>query len=261
MNWVHTMNVIAVIALFLPVAAIIILRLSLYRTFPILFFYYAFAFFFNLLSLGYFSTIPDDIKNNLAVTNNLLDGPLVLSFFIYLCYTKKQKQLIWKLVAGLLILSVFAVFIEGFNNDGARIVLGPSVAFILFFSFKFFNHYTKLIIRKPNVTGKTIMAAAFIFCYCIYAIIYLLFYVLKIKAVEDTLLIYFLATIFAAGAMAVGIFHEGKKIRRIREVQVMRKELATLYAEESSSPGKRKNRVPDELFGFDPSQVIPGFRN
>jgi hypothetical protein len=260
MNWVHTMNVIAVIALFLPVVAIIVLRLSLYRTFPILFFYYAFAFFFNLLSLGYFNNIPADIKSNLAVANNILDGPLVLSFFTYLAYTKKQKELIWKIVAGLLILAFAGVLIEGYNDDGARIVLGPSVAVILFFSFKFFNHYAKLIIRKPNVTGKTIMSAAFIFCYCIYAIIYLLFYVLKIKAVEDTLLIYFLATIFAAGAMAVGVFYEGKKVKRIKEVQIMRKEMATLYAEEGRTPGKR-NRVPDELFGFDPSQVIPGFRN
>lgn len=260
MNWVHTMNIIATVALFLPVAAILILRLSLYRTFPVLLFYYAFAFFYNLLLLGYFNGIPNHIKSDIAVTNNLLDGPLVLSFFTYLCYTKKQKQLIRKLVGFLLVLCVLGVVLEGYTDDGARIALGPSVAFILYFSFKFFNHYTKLIIRKPNVTGKTIMAAAFIFCYCIYAIIYILFYVLKIKAVEETFLVYFLATIFAAGAMATGIFIEGKKVRRIREVQVMRKEMAALYAEEGRTPGKR-SRVPDELFGFDPSQVIPGFRN
>ncbi|MEP6513736.1 MAG: hypothetical protein ABJA79_07695 [Parafilimonas sp.] len=260
MNWVHTMNVIAVVALFLPVAVIIVQRLSLYKTFPILLFYYSFAFFFNLLLLGYFNTISDTTQSYLAVTNNLLDGPLVLSFFTYLCYTKKQKQLLQRLVAGLLVLCIVGVAIEGYNDDGSRIVLGPSVAFILFFSFKFFNHYTKLIIRKPNVTGKTIMAASLIFCYIIYAIIYILFYVFKIRPLEDTLLIYFLATIFGAGAMAVGVFYEGKKVRRIKEVQVMRKEMAALYAEDGKIPRKR-NRVPDELFGFDPSQVIPGFRN
>ena len=254
------MNIIATVALFLPVAVILILRLGLYRTFPILLFYYAFAFFFNLLLLGYFNGIPNHIKSDIAVTNNLLDGPLVLSFLTYLCYTKKQKQLMWRLVVFLLALCVLGVILEGYTDDGARIVLGPSVAFILFFSFKFFNHYTKLIIRKPNVTGKTIMAAALIFCYCIYAIIYMLYYVFKIKELEDTFLIYFLATIFAAGAMAVGVFYEGKKIRRIKEVQIMRKEMASLYAEEGKAPGKR-SRVPDELFGFDPSQVIPGFRN
>lgn len=256
------MNIIAVVALFLPIAVIIIFRLSFHRTFPVLLFYYAFAFFFNMIILGYFKDIPNHIKSYIGVTNNLLDGPLVLAFLTYLSYTKKQRQLIWRLITGLLILSVIAVFIEGYNDDASRIVLGPSVIFILFFSVKFFNHFTKLIIRKPNAAGKTIMSASMIFCYTIYGVIYLFFYVFKIKNIEETFLFYFLATIFAAGGMAVGIFYEAKKIKRIREIKLVRKELAILYAEEHNSPNKKgRSRVPDELFGFDPSQVIPGFRN
>jgi Flp pilus assembly protein TadB len=100
-----------------------------------------------------------------------------------------------------------------------------------------------------------------IFCYTIYGIIYLLFYVFKIKDLEETFLFYFLTTIFAAAGMAVGVFYEAKKIRRIKEIKQVRKELAVLYAEENRDPNKRRTRVPDEIFGFDPSQVIPGFRN
>lgn len=261
MNWVHTMNIIAVAALFMPIAVILIFRLSFYRTFPILLFYYAFSFFFNLIILGFFNFIPNPVKSYIGATNNLLDGPLMLAFLTYLCYTKKQKQLIRQMITGLLILSVIAVFIEGYNDDASRIVLGPSVIFILFFSFNFFNHYTKLIIRKPSAAGKTIISASLIFCYTIYGIIYLLFYVFKIKDLEETFLFYFLTTIFAAAGMAVGVFYEAKKIRRIKEIKQVRKELAVLYADENKDPNKRRARVPDELFGFDPSQVIPGFRN
>lgn len=257
------MNIIAVVALFLPIAVMLFFRLSFHRTFPLLLFYYAFAFGYNLMSLGFINFIPAGFKKDIAATNNLLDGPLILAFLTYLCYTKKQKILIKRLIAGLLILAVLAVAIEGYNNDAARIVMGPAFILILFFSVKFFNHFTKLIIRKPNSVGKTIMSASMIFCYSIYGVIYLLFYVFKIKEeLEGTFLVYFLATIFASGGMAMGIYYEATKIRRIKEIKLVRKELAVLYADENNSPGKRSgNRVPDELFGFDPSQVIPGFRN
>jgi len=259
MNWVYTMNVIAAGALFLPIAAIVFSKISFHRTFPILLVYYSFAFIYNLMTLN-FEKFDLHVINNTAVANNLLDGPLMLGFLTYLCFTKSQLKMMRGLIAGLLILTVIIVFFTGFNDDAVRIMLGPAVSAIFLFSCKFLSHYSNIIVRRPSSTGKTLMAAALISGYGTYAIIYVLYYVVKIKAVDDTFLVYFLATIVSASCMAIGIYYEGKKIKRIKEVQRMRKELAELYADEANSSSKR-NKLLDDLLGFDPSQVVPGFRN
>jgi hypothetical protein len=261
MNWVFVLNIIAVAAFFLPIAALLFTRLAFHKTFPLLLLYFIIAFIDNLLA-GNFVVVSPELKKYIGITNNILDGPLVLGFMPYLCYTLRQKQLLKKMWLGIIGLTVVTVAITGFGVNAIRIVLGPSILLTIFFNYKFFIHYIRTTIRNPHAaTGKALISASLLFAYGAYLFIYILYYVMRSKNLEDAYMIYFLSSIFSAALISIGVLYEAKRYKRIKEVQVMRRELAILYEGEKNNPGKKRIRSLDELFDFDPSKVIPGFRN
>ena len=261
MNWVLIMNIAASIALLAPIVTIIATRLSFYKTFPLLLLYYILTFVYSLMTAG-FIPANNQLMYYFGITNNVLDGPLMLGFLIYLSFSLKQKKVLKILLCVVIAFTVITIFFTGYNLNTIRIVLGPSILFTFIFSLIFFAYYTKIVLHKLSAgAGKTLISASMIFGYGTYAVIYVLYYVLRSKNVEDAFLIYFLASIFSAGFLSVGVFYEAKRMKRIEEVKRMRKEMALLYAEEKNKPPRKKNQSLDDLFGFDPSEMIPGFRN
>ena len=261
MNWVLIMNIVASIALLAPIVTIIATRLSLHKTFPLLLFYYIITFVYSVMT-GDFIAVNDKVKYYFGITNNILDGPLMLGFLIFMSFSLKQKKILKTLWVGVVIFTIVTIVFTGYNINTIRIVLGPSILFSFIFCIIFFAYYTNIILHKTSAgVGKVLISASLTFAYGTYAVIYFLYYVLQSKNIEDAFLIYFLVSIFSAVLLSVGIFYEAKRMKRIKEIIQARREIALLYAEEKDNRNREKPKSLDDLFGFDPSEMIPGFRN
>ena len=60
-------------------------------------------------------------------------------------------------------------------------------------------------------------------------------YVLKTPYVADTFLVYFLVTTFSSLVMCAGIIVERKRIQKLSELKITRKELSDIYKDTSTS--------------------------
>ncbi len=230
MNWNFTMGLISTIALFLPIALIIILRLSTYRSFPYLLAYYVFVFVYNLFTEGYINS-GGDVIYYWGLTNNLLDAPLMLSFLTYFSTSASFTLKMRVLTLLFLVFDAIVVIWGGFNVSILTIVLAPGLVAILAFCFFFFVRQIKIAIVYQKATGKALMVSSLLFAYGCYSIIYLIYYVFKTKDVANTFLIYFFVTTVSSLLMCVGLLLEKKRVRKLVELKVVRKELSSIYNE------------------------------
>src|SRR5688572_9060972 len=97
MNWNSIMGFIAVLALFLPVFFIVLLKLSRYRIFAALLIYYSVVLIYNILTQGYI-VADGNIIRTWGIGNNLVDAPLILFSLTYfsgsVSMTRKMKAII-----------------------------------------------------------------------------------------------------------------------------------------------------------------------
>lgn len=235
MSWNSTIGLISSIALFLPVFFILILKLGTYRTFPALLSYYLVILIHNLLTLKYI-TGSEDVTHYLGIANNLLDAPLMLTFLTYYCTTPNFRKRMHFVILGFLAFELAIVSWKGFTVEAITITIGPGLLLVVAFCLHFFVRQSKIAIMHGKATGKAIIAAALVFAYGCYIIIYLLYYVFKTRHVDDTYLIYFLVTIFSSMLLCSGIIIERKRIQKLNEVMIARKELASIYKDVKPTP-------------------------
>jgi len=247
MTWNSVMGIISLIALFLPIFFLLVLRLGGYRSFPALLIYYSIVFSYNLIALGYIK-MDKGIIDSWNICNNLLDTPLMLIFLTYYStspgFTKKIK-----IVTGLfLAFETTVLLLIGFNTRAITIILGPGLMIVFVFCLHFFIRQTKITIMHRKATGKAIIAASLLFAYGCYGIIYLMYYVFKTPHVADTFLVYFLVVTFSSLLMSAGIFIERKRIQKLNELKQTRKELSIVYNETTRTP------VRSAMLDFDKEQ-------
>jgi hypothetical protein len=233
MTWNSVMGLISSVALALPVIFILALRLGTYRSFPALLVYYVLVFAYNLFTENYVH-VSTDFERNWGLANNLLDAPLMLFFLTYFspssAMTKKMKILIITLVA----FDVLIIGLRGYNVDSLTIIMAPGLLSVLAFSLYFFVRQTKITIMHRKSSGKAVIAAALLFAYGCYGIIYLMYYVFNkiiVNSIDDTFLVYFLVTTFSSIFICVGIVMERKRVQKLNELKVTRKELSIVYKE------------------------------
>jgi hypothetical protein len=231
MTWNSTMGFISTVALFLPILCILLLRLGAYKTFPALLIYYSSVFIYNLFTEG-FIRADRSVIHYWGISNNLLDIPLLLTFLIYFSssneFTKRIKYLIW----GFILFEAIVVAIFGLNVNAITIILGPGIIIAIAFSMVFFIRQTKITIMHRKATGKALMAASLLFAYGCYGIIYLMYYIFKTKYTDDAFLIYFLVATLSSLLITAGIIVERKRIRKLSELKITRRELSNVYAHE-----------------------------
>ncbi len=228
MTWNSTIGLISSIALSLPILFIIILRLSGYRTFPALLAYYFIVFSYNLFTLKYV-TPGQDITHYWGIANNLLDAPLMLTFLTYFSTSPTFSRRMKIIIASFLVFELAVIIWKGVTVDAITIIMGPGLLTIIGFCLYFFVRQSKIAIKHGKATGKAIIAASLVFAYGCYTLIYMIYYVFKTPDVADTFLIYFLVTIFSSLLITAGIIIEKKRIHKLNEVKVARKELASIY--------------------------------
>ncbi|HEV7779712.1 MAG TPA: hypothetical protein VGO58_00520 [Chitinophagaceae bacterium] len=235
MTWNSVMGLISSIALFLPIFFILVFRLGSYKTFPALLVYYIIVFSYNLLTEGYIKADGDTI-HYWNIFNNLLDAPLMLLFLTYFSTSTiftKRMHLVIALLVGF---ECIVVLLKGFTTEAITIILGPGLLTVVFFSTYFFIRQTKITIMHSKATGKAIIAASLLFAYGCYTIIYLMYYVFKTPYVADTFLVYFMVATFSSLLMSAGLIMERKRVQKLHELKLTRKELSDIYKGETAAP-------------------------
>jgi hypothetical protein len=223
------------ISLAFPIILMIGLRLAAYRTFPALLLNLGFTLFYNL-SLKYIN-LSDGIVDNLNIWNNLMDAPLMLLFLTYFSTSPAFAKKMRYAVVLFILFELTVILAVGYNLHAITIIIGPGLAIVFAFCLHFFIRQTKITIMHRKASGKAIMAAALLFGYGSYTLIYVMYYVLKTPFVADTFLVYFLSVTFSSLLLSAGILIERKRIQKLNELKLTRKELSIIYKEhEKTTP-------------------------
>lgn len=228
MIWNSAIGLISSITLSLPILIIIILKLGGYRTFPALLAYYFIVFSYNLFILEYI-TPGQEFTHYWGIANNLLDTPLILTFLTYFSATPGFRRRMNLIIISFIVFEIAIVAWKGITVDAITIIMGPGLVTVIGFSINFFIRQSKITIKHGKATGKAIIAASLFFAYGCYTLIYLMYYIFKTQQIADTFLIYFLVTIFSSLLITAGIIIEKKRILKLNEVMIARKELASIY--------------------------------
>jgi hypothetical protein len=222
------MGLLTTIALITPVFSILINKLSLYKSFPILLFYYSILVIYNFLNLGYI-TVSKDLLYYLGNTCNLLDTPLMLLFMSYFSQTASFRKKLYILTVGFGAFETLIVAIYGLSTKAATIVLAPGFLLVIGLSLVFFIHQVKIAVVHHKAIGKAIMSTSILFAYVGYAFVYTVYYIIQSPQTADTYLIYFLITIASSVSMSTGVFFERHRVKKLDELKTTRKELKDLY--------------------------------
>lgn len=240
MNWNSIMGLVSSFALAGPILLILILGLARYRSFPVLLLYYCSVLAYNLITERYIS-VSSNIEQNWGYINNLADAPMLILFLSYFSPSKIFTQRLRLLAASFILFEAIVISVVGFNLNAITIIIGPGLLIVCGLCMFFFIRHTKQAIENRKATGKAMIVTSLLFAYGCYFIIYLLYYVFKAQNdangvaneqyVNDTFLVYFISTSLSAFLMCIGLVVEQKRIRKLKELMVTRKELSSLYTE------------------------------
>jgi hypothetical protein len=256
MSWNSIMGFISTFALSLPVLFILVTKLATYRSFPALFIYYISVVIYNMLTEGYIKA-PADTVYYWGLVNNLMDAPLMLYFLTYFSPSKRFKKRMQLIILGFLLWEAAILVFVGLNFDGITVIMAPGLPLVFGYCLFFFTRHVKHAIVHRKAAGKAMIVSSLLFAYGCYTIIYLMYYVFKAhidannqvkpQYVEDTFLIYFIVTFFSSILISAGIIVERKRIQKLTELKVTRKELSAIYPAET----KRTAPLRTVLLDFD----------
>jgi hypothetical protein len=242
MNSNSLLGIISSIALFIPVALVIILKLFSNRSFLALAIFYFIVGAQNLMRQSVFG-IPKWIYQSMSLVDNILEIPLMLLFLTFFSASALMTRRIKTCIYVFLGFEAIILVIFGFNVKAIRIILGPDIALIVAISFSFFLRYVRLSVSNPKSMGKAVMASAVFISYVIFSIVYIFYYLVKNQQYRgDAELIYYLVSILSAILMAIGIVIENKRFKKLDELRHTRKELATIYGEKKVAAFKKDSR-------------------
>jgi hypothetical protein len=248
MTWNDVMGLISTVALSLPILILIVTKLAGYKTFPALAVYYSTLVAYNMLTQGYIQG-SGSFTRSVGITNNLLDAPLILTFLTYFSTSARSLQRIKILIVAFIVFELVIISIYGFSIKAITIIMGPSIVLVLGFCVPFFVHQTKITIMHHKATGKALMIASLLFAYGCYSIIYLMYYLLNFRNTEDAFLVFFLVSTFSSLLMSAGIFVERKRVKKLSELKIVRKELSEIYGNDKIAAPLRP-----AIFDFDKEQ-------
>jgi len=248
MTLFNLMGFFSTVALAIPIIVLLTTKLTWYRSFPALFFYYLFVLIYNLVLLGYIK-IDGNFKYYCGVFNNLMDTPLILSFILYFSKTKGFRQKLLIAILSFIVFEIIIVAIFGYNVKATTIILAPGLIMTLAISLLCFLHQVKIAVEYHKAFGKAVMAASLLFAYVGYGFVYAVFYLIKPVYKDDAHLVFFLITIFSSVAMSAGIYLERKRVQQLLELQTTREELKEIYGEKETK--KMANAFEAAIIDFD----------
>jgi hypothetical protein len=238
------MGAAASICLLLPILSIIFLRLTSHRSFPILIGYYLMTFICNILSLEYIKLSPA-ILDIIVYINNLLDAPVILYFLTYFNPLKEFRKKTWWIIVVFVVYEIIILLWNGLNDTSLTVIQGPGFALIICYCLQLFSHQVKLAITNHKASGKAFMISALLFSYGTFMLLYLMSNIFEIQIgdngqprldyIQDLFLIFFIATIISCVTMTWGLYIESKRIQKLAELKIARKELSEIYSERKAT--------------------------
>ena len=230
------LGIISTIISFIPIVLILFFKLFRHRSFFALSIYYLLPGIYNLAQ-EHLITLPPKFYHYFGLINNLLDAPLMLVFLCFFSYSSLMTKRIRLGIYFFLLFEVIVLVITGLNVKAITTILGPGILAILPFSFFLFLRQVRLTIIQQKALGKALMISSVLSSYIIYLLIYLFYYVLKTPNVhDDVVLMYYVVSLLSTLLMSSGLIIENKRIKKLKELQNTRKELASIY-------GKTKTAV------------------
>ena len=227
------MGFISTIIFLMPVAIIFLLRLNRFKCFLAAGLYYLLGFCSSFLKEGYLNT-PKEFNQVFEIGYNLLDMPLMFIFLAYFSTSIDLGRKIRWSVLGFLAFEIAIVLIYGYNKQALTIIMAPGLAAVLFFTAIFFVRQIKITIQHQKATGKALMLSSLLFAYGCYALIYVMYYLMQAQDVTDIFVMYFIVTILSAVLLSIGMVVENKRIRKLKELKLVRKELSMVYGDPTS---------------------------
>jgi hypothetical protein len=231
MNLQESMGFIFTTTLVLPIIFIIAFRLYRYRSFLALGIFYLLAFFDAMMMQKY---IPagTEFRRIFGITTNLLDVPLLLTFFSYFspssaCTRRMKYAMIFFVAFEIIIMSIY-----GFNRSALTIIIAPGLAIILFFCACFFIRQIKIAIMYRKAIGKALMTSSFLFVFGCYSLIYVMYYIIRTPHTKDVYIMYLISSALSVIVVSAGIIIETRRLRKLQELQITRRELSRIYADD-----------------------------
>ncbi|TAL42581.1 MAG: hypothetical protein EPN92_11440 [Chitinophagaceae bacterium] len=243
MNWHAAIGILSSIALFAPVVLILAFGLLRRKSYLALFIYCLLAFTYNLMTENII-IVPRSFERTWGIINNLLDFPLMITFLMMFSTSVAQKSRMKLYLVVYLCFELVVMIFFGLSIKTITIVMGPGLVLILIISSYFFFEKVQQSIIHIKALGKAFLTAAIVFAYGCFSFIYVMHYVIEMPDVPNIFLIYFLVTIVYCSLLATGLFIENKRIRKLEELLVTRKELHRFFNDEKSpaTSGKTPDR-------------------
>lgn len=241
MSLQYTLGILSTVALFAPVFCLALLRLYRFRVYLALFIYCILAFAYSLMTEDLIN-LPSRAENLYGLINNLVDVPLMMIFL--LLFAKSQRQRTWMIRLTVLYLVyelAVLLIMQKLDRDTIAVTMAPGLAMVLFYSISFFIHRARVAITYQKAHGKAILISAILFAYVCFTFIYVMHYVLQIKATNDIFLLYYIVSLIYSTTLAIGLVIENRRIKKLEEVHTTRRELSEVFSKDRT---ERKKAVP-----------------
>lgn len=242
MNWNSAIGILSTVALFAPVFIILITGLIRYKQYLPIFIYCILAFGFNLMT-EHLVNIPKTVERYYGIINNLTDMPLMLSFMMFLIASSTVVKRMKILLAIYIIFEVVLIILYGITVKTITLTMGPGLLIVFGFALYYFVYTVKHSFIHSKFISKAYIASSLTFAYGCFFIIYLMHYVVKLPDLPNLFLIYYFITIIYCTLLAIGLYLESKRKRRLEELLVTRRELMRFFADE------KKPATPNGLTG------------
>lgn len=243
MSLPYILGIISTIALLAPVLVILVLHLYKYGVYFFLFIYCFMAFAYSLMTENIIPASASFVKI-WGYAYNLLDAPLMMCFLLLFAKSKEQRKNMLRLTVLYAVYEmVVLVLMKGFNKPSITVIMGPGIALVLYYSFIFFGHRMKIAITHQKAAGKAIMISAILFAYVCFSYIYVIHYILHTNP-EDSFFLYYLVSLIYNSVLTTGLVIEKKRLGKLKELKITRKELSEIFAQDHSR--FKKTAIPEK---------------
>jgi len=122
MSWNVVLGILATVAMFVPAAIIVVMRLYYHKSFVALFIYYIFSLVYNLLLTAHFITLDHELVRKAGVVIHLLDAPLTLAFLLYFSGTALLAKRIKILIAVFVLFELIIIVTYNLTREAIYIL-------------------------------------------------------------------------------------------------------------------------------------------
>jgi hypothetical protein len=228
MNLKDILGFILTASLLLPIFIILAYRLYRFVPFIALGICFTLAFFDVVMMLQYIQT-GSHFRRIFGITNNLLEVPLLLIFFSWFSPSSRLTRHMRYVILVFIAFEIIITASYGYNVKALTIILAPGLTIILFFCAWFFIRQIKIAIIQGKAIGKAIIISSLLFAFGCYTLIYVMHYIAKTPHTTDVYIMYLIASAISVTGVSAGILMEKKRIRKLEELQLTRRELSKVY--------------------------------